>query len=71
MVRVEVFLRNRFEIHNVPSIANIDWHSNNVLAIQAVVDQLKRRGLSLEDLQISAQNQEWDSTWNGELEHWL
>jgi hypothetical protein len=77
MVRVEVFLPEEcsFEIHNVPGIPNLDWQSNNVIALQVVFDRLKYRairdGLSLAGMEISARNPEWSHTWNEDIEHWL
>jgi hypothetical protein len=75
VIRVEVMLENSVEIYNLPGIPNLDWTSNNLISMQIVYDDLKRRaicdGLDLTGLQISARNPEWKSEWNDNLEHWL
>lgn len=71
MVRVEVTLLDSFEIHNIPSVPNLSWIDNNTLALQIVFDDLVRRGLCLDGMQISARNPEFDPSWNKQLEHWI
>jgi hypothetical protein len=59
MIRVEVILENSVEIWNLPSIPNLPWTDNNLLALQIVYDDLIRRSLCLDKLQISAQDLEF------------
>ena len=69
MVRVELVLNGCFEMYFVPGVPNLDWVTNNILALEYVFDQLKQRRMSLDNLQISARNPEFDQAWNSDLEH--
>jgi hypothetical protein len=62
MVTVEVTLENSFEIHEVPSIPNLPWSDNNILALQVVYDRLLvkvQNGLRLDGLCMIAINPNW------------
>jgi len=63
VVRVEVVLEDAVEIWNLPSIPGLSWEESNVLAMQTVFDDLKRRaieeGLSLGEMQMCARNPHW------------
>jgi hypothetical protein len=60
MVCVEVIVEDSVEIWNLPSIPNLSWPDNNIMAMQIVFDDLKRRArcdsLDLSGLMISARN---------------
>ena len=69
MITVEVVFDNAVEIHNVPSMPDLDWSSNNILALQHVYDCLRERvlhdGLDLSGLRsMCARNPEWKPEWN-------
>lgn len=59
MIRIEVTLPDSFEIHNIPSIPNLSWMDNNTVALQTVYDDLIRRNMCLDGLQISARDLEF------------
>jgi hypothetical protein len=65
MVCVEVILEDSVEIWNLPSIPNLHWMDDNVVALRIVYDDLKRRArcasLDLSSLQISARNPEYEA----------
>ena len=75
MIQVEVTLTDSIEIWNLPGVANLCWQDNNLLAMQIVFDDLKRRaaceGLNLIGFQICARNPAFSPMWNEDLEHWL
>jgi hypothetical protein len=71
MIRVEVILEDSIEIWNLPSIPNLNWMDNNTVALQIVYDDLIRRDICLDGLEISARNPEFDPTWNNSVEHWI
>ena len=72
MVQVELMLNGSFEIYFVPGIPGLDWVTNNILALQYVLDELKDRKSCLDDLQIiSARNPEFNQSWNTDVEHRL
>jgi hypothetical protein len=63
MVTVEVTLENSFEIHEIPSIPNLPWSDNNIMALQIVYDRLLARashdGIRLRGLRMCAHNPDW------------
>jgi hypothetical protein len=59
MVRVEVIVQDGWEFYNIPSIPNLTWQDQNILALQEVYDLLKVRGLCLDGLEMYARNDSW------------
>jgi hypothetical protein len=56
MVQVEVILQDFRTSYDIPSIPNLPWSDQNILALQEVYDILKATGRCLDGLEMYAEN---------------